>query len=165
MMNYRTSAGLAIVYQGMVLLAHTTGRKWQGSYGIPKGGVEEGESLIDAAIRETLEEVGIRVPKRLIDTTPRTYVLTSNKYNQVKTVRWYIVRVDDLSLIGLSGLTVPKRQLQLKEVDWAGFVNLAEARKRVMQSQLTVIDNLTSLGLLENKVLSFDIYIKNYIRQ
>jgi 8-oxo-dGTP pyrophosphatase MutT (NUDIX family) len=165
MMNYRTSAGLAIVYQGMVLLAHTTGRKWQGSYGIPKGGVEEGESLIDTAIRETLEEVGIRVPKRLIDTTARTYVLTSNKYKQVKTVHWFIVRVDDLSLIGLSGLVVPKRQLQLKEVDWAGFVNLAEARKRVMQSQVTVIDNLTSMGLLESRVLPFDIYIKNHAKQ
>jgi hypothetical protein len=74
-------------------------------------------------------------------------------------VHWFIVKIDDLSSIGLSGLVVPKRQLQLDEVDWAGFVNLAEARKRVMQSQVTVIDNLTSLGLLESRVLSFDIYI------
>jgi predicted NUDIX family NTP pyrophosphohydrolase len=159
MMNHRTSAGLAIVYQGMVLLAHTAGRKWQGSYGIPKGGVEEGESLIEAAMRETLEEVGINVPKRLIDTTHRTYVLTSKKYKQVKTVHWFIVKIDDLSSIGLSGLVVPKRQLQLDEVDWAGFITLDEAKKRVMQSQATVIDNLTGLGLLESRVMSFDIYI------
>jgi predicted NUDIX family NTP pyrophosphohydrolase len=130
-----------------------------GSYGIPKGGVEEGESLIEAAMRETLEEVGIKVPKRLIDTTARTYVLTSKKYKQVKTVHWFIVKIDDLSSIGLSGLVVPKRQLQLDEVDWAGFITLDEAKKRVMQSQATVIDNLTSLGLLESRVMSFDIYI------
>jgi hypothetical protein len=43
-----------------------------------------------------------------------------------------------------------------------GFVDLAEARKRVMQSQVTVIDNLTGLGLLESRVLPFDIYINNH---
>jgi hypothetical protein len=74
-------------------------------------------------------------------------------------VHWFIVKIDDLSSIGLSGLVVPKRQLQLDEVDWAGFITLDEARKRVMQSQATVIDNLTSLGLLESRVMSFDIYI------
>ena len=74
-------------------------------------------------------------------------------------MHWFIVKIDDLSSIGLSGLVVPKRQLQLDEVDWAGFITLDEAKKRVMQSQATVIDNLTGLGLLESRVMSFDIYI------
>jgi len=66
-MKTKISAGLAIIYDNKVLLAHTTNRGWYGSYGIPKGGIEKGESKIQAAIRETKEEVGISVPKNLID--------------------------------------------------------------------------------------------------
>ena len=150
MMKEKESAGLAIVYQGMVLLAHTTGRKWWGSYGIPKGGIEPGESRIDAAIRETREEVGLAIPRSMINPNPRTYVLTSRKYKYTKTVYWYTVEVKDLGQIGLKDLVVPKRQLQLEEVDWAGFVPLSEAKKRVMSSQQQLLTQLVGLGLLES---------------
>ena len=65
-LEQRYSAGIAITYQGKILLGHTTGRKAYHSYGISKGGIEEGESILDAAIRETEEEFGIKVPKKLI---------------------------------------------------------------------------------------------------
>ena len=51
-MKTKTSAGLAIIYDNKILLAHTTSRGWYGSYGIPKGGIDKGESKLDAAIRE-----------------------------------------------------------------------------------------------------------------
>jgi len=146
----KESAGLAIIYRGMVLLAHTTGRKWWGSYGIPKGGIEPGESRMDAAIRETREEVGLDIPRSMIDPNPRTYVLTSRKYKYTKTVYWYVVEVDDLEQIGMKSLVVPKGQLQLEEVDWAGFMPLAEAKKRAMSSQQQLLTQLVGLGLLES---------------
>lgn len=149
-MKQKESAGLVIIYRGMVLLAHTTGRKWWGSYGIPKGGIEPGESRMDAAIRETREEVGLDIPRSMIDPNPRTYVLTSRKYKYTKTVYWYVVEVEDLGQIGMKSLVVPKGQLQLEEVDWAGFMPLAEAKKRVMSSQQQLLTQLVGLGPLES---------------
>lgn len=150
-MKTKTSAGLAIIYDNKVLLAHTTSRGWYGSYGIPKGGIEDGESKLDAAIRETEEEVGIKVPRKLIDTTEHTFTLTTRKYKYTKIVYYYIVKIDDLSQIGLKDLRIPKKQLQVEEVDWAGFIDYKEAMKRVMKSQLPVINNLVGKGLLEKK--------------
>jgi len=150
-MKTKISAGLAIIYDNKVLLAHTTSRGWYGSYGIPKGGIEDGESKLDAAIRETKEEVGIKVPKKLIDTTEHTFTLTTRKYKYTKIVYYYIVKIDDLSQIGLKDLRIPKKQLQVEEVDWAGFIDYKEAMKRVMKSQLPVINNLVGKGLLEKK--------------
>jgi len=156
-MKTKTSAGLAIIYDNKVLLAHTTNRGWFGSYGIPKGGIEEGESKLDAAIRETQEEVGIKVPRKLIDTTEHTFTLTTRKYKYTKIVYYYIVKIDDLSQIGLKDLRIPKKQLQVEEVDWAGFIDYKEAMKRVMKSQQVVINNLVGKGLLEkrNNILKF----------
>ena len=139
-MKTKISAGLAIIYDNKVLLCHTTNRGWYGSYGIPKGGIEKGESKLDAAIRETKEEVGIRVPKNLIDKTEHTFTLTTRKYKYTKIVYYFIVNISDLSQIGLKDLRVPKKQLQLKE-----------AMKRVMKSQQVVINNLVGKGLLEKK--------------
>ena len=155
-METKYSAGLAIIYDNKILLGHTTGRGWYASYGIPKGGIELGESKLEAAIRETYEEVGIKVPLSLIDKTEHTFALTSNKHKYSKVVYYYIVKVKDLTEIGLSDLRVPKNQLQVEEIDWAGFLDYTEAKKRVMKSQASVIDNLLSKGLLESIILTYD---------
>ena len=149
-MKTKTSAGLAIIYDNKILLAHTTSRGWFGSYGIPKGGIEKGESKLDAAIRETKEEVGISIPKNLIDKTEHTFTVSTKKYGN-KIVYYYIVQISDLSQIGLKDLKVPKKQLQLKEVDWAGFLDYREAAKRIMKSQAVLINNMVGKGLLEQE--------------
>jgi|SRR6056300_1647626 8-oxo-dGTP pyrophosphatase MutT (NUDIX family) len=155
-MKTKKSAGLAIIYDNKILLAHTTSRGWYGSYGIPKGGIDDGESKLDAAIRETREEVGINIPKKLIDPTEYTFTVSTKKYGH-KIVYYYIVKIDDLSQIGLKDLRVPKKQLQVEEVDWAGFLDYKEAMKRVMKSQISLVNNLVGKGLLEKKqnILNF----------
>ena len=155
-MKQKQSAGLAIIYNGMVLLGHTTSRGWYGSYGIPKGGIEKGESHMDAALRETYEEIGIKVPRSLIDPTEYTFAVTSRNQQYNKIVYYYIVKIDDLSQIGLKDLKVPKSQLQVEEIDWAGFISYKEAQRRIMKSQLSLINNLVGKGLLEkNNILKF----------
>jgi 8-oxo-dGTP pyrophosphatase MutT (NUDIX family) len=154
-METQYSAGLVIIYDNKILLGHTTGRKWYGSYSIPKGMIELGETSLNAAIRETREEVGISVSKNLIDKHEHTFTLTSRK-GHTKIVSYYIVKINDLSQLGLNDLKVPKRQLQVKEIDWAGFLDYADALKRIMPSQLTVLNNLVSTGLLESNVLKFN---------
>tara|TARA_B110000967_G_scaffold99665_1_gene102378 strand:+ start:1338 stop:1787 length:450 start_codon:yes stop_codon:yes gene_type:complete len=147
-LEQRYSAGIAITYQGKILLGHTTGRKAYHSYGISKGGIEEGESILDAAIRETEEEFGIKVPKKLIGKNEYTFVVTSRKYKYNKVVYYYILEIQDLSQIGLKTLEVPKSQLQLKEVDRAIFVGYQDAMKLIMQSQAPVISTLLNNGLI-----------------
>jgi ADP-ribose pyrophosphatase YjhB (NUDIX family) len=56
--NLKISAGLVIIQDNKILLGHPTGAKWTNTFSIPKGEVQEGESLFDAAFRETREEFG-----------------------------------------------------------------------------------------------------------
>jgi 8-oxo-dGTP pyrophosphatase MutT (NUDIX family) len=149
----KQSAGLAIIYDNKVLLGHTTGRGWYGSYGIPKGGIDNSESKLQAAIRETYEELGITVPVNLIGKDEYTFTVTTNKYNKV--VYYYVVKIDNLAQLRLKDLKVPKKQLQVEEIDWAGFLDYKEATKRVMKSQVGLINNLVGCGLLESTILKF----------
>lgn len=146
----RYSAGLVILYKGQILLGRTAGRKSERAWGIPKGGIEEGESTIDAAIRETREELGINVNKKLIKPTQYTFAVTSKKYRYNKVVYYYIVEIKDLKQIGLKELIVPKKQLDTSEISESKFFNLLEAKQKVMISQTPVIDNMASKGLLES---------------
>ena len=149
-MKTKKSAGLAIIYDNKILLAHTTSRGWFGSYSIPKGGIDKSESNLDAAIRETKEEVGITIPKNLIDKTEHTFTVSTKEYGN-KIVYYYVVQISNLSQIGLTDLKVPKKQLQLEEVDWAGFLDYREATKRIMKSQAVLINNMVGRGLLEQE--------------
>lgn len=156
----KQSAGLAIIYNKLILLGHATGNGWYGSYGIPKGGIEDGEDKISAAIRETFEEVGVKVSRNLINPTEHTFVVTSNKYKINKTVYYYVVEIDNLSQIGLKELKIPKSQLQIKEIDWAGFLSYTEALKRITKSQIGLLNNLKSQGLLESNLLNYEQFTK-----
>ena len=60
------SSGLAIIYKGQILLVHPTNSRWYSTYSIPKGHVDAGETNVEAAIRETKEEIGVTVPRELI---------------------------------------------------------------------------------------------------
>jgi putative (di)nucleoside polyphosphate hydrolase len=54
----RTSAGVIITDGDHVLLGHTThSTRWD----IPKGGMDQGETPVEAAVRELAEETGLRV--------------------------------------------------------------------------------------------------------
>lgn len=56
----RYRAEIMIWRQGKVLVTYNT-RGPYCWYGLPGGGIEEGESVVEAAVREALEEVGIAV--------------------------------------------------------------------------------------------------------
>lgn len=144
----RYSAGIAIVYDGKILLGHSTGRKSNTGYGISKGGIDEGESKLEAAIRETREEFGVKIPNKLIQKQEYTFVVTSRKYKYNKVVYYYIVEIDNLSQIGLKSEEVPRKQLQVKEVDVARFMDRNEATSYIMQSQIPVLQTLTTRGLI-----------------
>jgi hypothetical protein len=77
-------------------------------------------------------------------------------------VYYYIVKINDLSQIGLKDIKISKSNLQVEEIDWAGFLTYNDAIKRIMKSQLSLINNLASQGLLESNIFKYEQFIKNY---
>lgn len=123
------SSGTAILYKNKILLCHPTNLPWKNSFSIPKGGVDDGETLIDAAIRETWEEVGIKITKNQISNTEDPIeILYINKAGKLfKKCYVFIVKIKELSELGLESEILNKGTLQLTEVDWAGFKTKEES--------------------------------------
>lgn len=132
------SAGLAIIYNKKILLVKPANARWWKSYGIPKGHVEEGESAIDAAIRETKEEIGVEIPKFMIGEENELYY--ERKGKKWKKISYFYVFISDLSEIGLSAEILPEEMLQREEIEWAGFVSKEEAQSRMIPSMLEIIE-------------------------
>lgn len=127
----KISAGVAIVWKGKVLVAHAKSASWFRTYTPPKGGIEVGETAMDAAVRETKEEVGIDVDEtKLLDPFEIPYVDPKGK--TYKKVILYPLVISKLSEIGLTKEKVPIGQLQLEEVDDARFMSPDEFEERVL---------------------------------
>ena len=126
--NMKISAGIVLIKDNKILLCHPTNARWNGTYSIPKGGLERGESNISAAIRETSEEVGILISEHLIPhmLKKERYIDYQDKKGKVyKRVYYYVVEVDAYPDV------LPKEQLQLEEVDWSGFLDYETAQKKI----------------------------------
>ena len=134
------SAGLVIVQKGTILLCHPTGQKWYGTYSIPKGHVHEGEDLIDAAIRETKEEVGIVIDKRdIIDKKPKFIDYKDKTGKLYKRVYYFLANPSEI--IQQQAIIADKT-----EVDWAGFILPDKAEQRILwrlKPVLVHIDEIT----------------------
>ena len=128
------SSGLLIIKNNKVLLGHPTNASWFGRHSIPKGRLEEGEDELDAAIRETQEEVGITIKKEEINTEQHFIEYKDGNGKIYKVVYYYIVNVTDYPDI------LPKEQLQIEEIDWAGFMTYEEASTRMFWRLKPMLD-------------------------
>jgi 8-oxo-dGTP pyrophosphatase MutT (NUDIX family) len=141
------AAGIAIVLtaspEPMILLVHATGGSWQKpKMGIPKGRIEQGESILEAALRETLEETGIDLQESQLEPgieTVEVWKGTKFLYN----IHYLVCKISSPMEIGLSGLKVPSSQLQQHEIDWAGFVKVSEAYEKIAASQRIILDRIS----------------------
>lgn len=126
-----------------VLLAHFGGPQWQnrdaGAWAIPKGLVEAGEDLEACARREFEEELGVRPDGELV-------ALGRIRQKGGKFVEPFALEGDlDPAAISSNSFTVewPPRSGRVRtypEVDRAAWFPLAEAREKILPSQLPILD-------------------------
>lgn len=100
-MKEEISAGGVVVFANTILLL----RKYNGDWVLPKGRIEVGEEILDAALREVEEETGIKAEaKRYLGEIHYTYKENWDETNRVhKTVHWYMMKSDSIS-------TVPQKE-------------------------------------------------------
>jgi ADP-ribose pyrophosphatase YjhB (NUDIX family) len=113
------SAGLVLICNNKILLGHPTGSSWKGTYSIPKGHIEKNETELDAAIRETFEEVGVKVKKSEISDEKLVidYARNGKTYKKVFCFIVYLTNEPE----------VLKKNLELDEIDHAKFFTKEEA--------------------------------------
>lgn len=128
------SSGFVIIQDNKILLVHPTNSKWYGTYSIPKGHVDFNEDLIDTAIRETKEEIGITI-------NPRDIVGSYNFIDYVKDNKVY-KRVYYFVVNPSIPIKNTDFKLQKSEVDWAGFLSKKEAEKRIFWRLNRVLSHL-----------------------
>jgi 8-oxo-dGTP pyrophosphatase MutT (NUDIX family) len=134
------SAGILFIHENEMLLVHSTNSAWWGTWMPPKGHVEEGESTIDAAIRETEEEIGIRVASALLLNS--TEILYKNSKGQTyKKVTIFPVRLISKDFSSNIGITVIG-SLQKEEVDSMEWMSIEQMEKRALPRYIEPLKSL-----------------------
>ena len=131
-----------------VLLVHFGGPQWarkdDRAWAIPKGLVEPGETLEDCARREFEEELGQRAEGPLVP-------LGRIRQKGGKEVEPFALEGDlDPEKVVSNRFTLewPPRSGRFEsfpEVDRAGWFGLAEARRKILPSQLPILDAFEAL--------------------
>jgi predicted NUDIX family NTP pyrophosphohydrolase len=150
----QTSAGLLMYRKSadglQVLLIHPGGPFWrnkdEGSWSIPKGGVNDGEELIDAARREFEEETGCKPIGQWLALSPV-------RLKSRKTIHaWAFEGTLDPATVKSNTFMLewPPRSGKVSEypeVDRADFFDLPTALKKIHPAQAAFVHELTALLL------------------
>jgi ADP-ribose pyrophosphatase YjhB (NUDIX family) len=139
----KVSAGIILILNNSkILFVHPSKSGWRGSYSVPKGGVNDGESLIDAAIRELFEETSVVITSDKIENPNDPIIInyTNKEGSSYKKLFLFKVHINDTSQIGMCGEVIDKSKLQLIEVDWGGFLDKKEAQTRIFKRINLLLD-------------------------
>ena len=148
-MRHKQSAGLLMFRRPgrltEVLLAHPGGPYWadrhDGAWSIPKGGMDRGETPLEAAIREFREETGF-------DSAGPYLPLGSVIQRSGKTVHAWAFEGDCDPAAACSNLTSTEwpprsgRMIEIPEIDRVCFFSLDEARSVINRGQILLLDRL-----------------------
>jgi len=123
-----TSCGVIVTDGERVLLGHASrSPRWD----IPKGGLEPGETLVEAALRELHEETGLTAPQA--ELVPLgTFAYLRNK--DLALFRWRIAPLPDPRNLACSAFFELPGGTRLPEFDRFGLFTLDEALTRVGKS-------------------------------
>jgi predicted NUDIX family NTP pyrophosphohydrolase len=130
-----------------VFLAHPGGPFWAkkdlGAWTIPKGEIAEGEDPLAAAKREFEEEIGVAIDGEFIELQP----IRQRSGKQVQA--WAVEGDCDPASLRSNPFSMewpPKsgKQAEFPEVDRAAWFTIPEARKKLLASQLPLLDELVT---------------------
>lgn len=136
----KKSAGLAIICDRKVLIAHPTNNQWKGRQSIPKGAIEEGETPLDAAIRETKEEIGLSINESEIDKTEYICEYRNKKKKKYKQVHYFITSLSQKPI---------DFTYQIEEIDHADFYTFDQAKEIILPKQLSILVHLKEKNLID----------------
>lgn len=125
-----TSAGIILTHNKKLLLCHPTNASMLGTWSIPKGHIEAGEELIEAAYRETLEEIGLKLDFNNIDPDPILieYSKKGTGAKVYKKLYCFHYEIKSLDSLGITEV-LPFSKLQQEEVDCAAFFTKENCEK------------------------------------
>lgn len=120
----KVSAGIVIIYNKKMLLLHPTNSGKRKMWSFPKGGVEENETLKEAAIRETAEECDIHInPEKINDDADGVIEYRDKNNRKYKEVYYFLFYTKNLEELGLeNNMYIPKEKLQIEEVNRGWFI-------------------------------------------
>jgi len=148
----KTSAGILLYRykEGalQVLLVHPGGPFWAakdlGAWSVPKGLIDPGEDALKAALREFREETGFIARDHFIQLTPIR--MKSGKVVKV----WAVEGDCEPSAIKSNAFSMEwppgsGKQQEFPEVDLAAWFDVDQARKKINQGQVGLLDELQIL--------------------
>jgi len=148
----KTSAGILLYRykEGalQVLLVHPGGPFWAakdlGAWSVPKGLIDPGEDALEAALREFREETGFIARDHFIQLTPVR--MKSGKVVKV----WAVEGDCEPSAIKSNAFSMEwppgsGKQKEFPEVDLAAWFDVDQARKKINQGQVGLLDELQIL--------------------
>ena len=92
-MTEATSCGGVVIFRGKILLLYKNVRNKYEGWVLPKGTVEEGEEYTDTALREVLEETGVKAS--IVKYVGKSqYTFNTVKEEIEKDVHWYLMMSD-----------------------------------------------------------------------
>lgn len=151
-MAKNTSAGILLYRrkdgQVQVFLAHPGGPFWNrkdlGAWSIPKGIVGEGEDAFGAAKREFEEEIGQPIDGEFVALKP------VRQKGGKTVVAWAVEGDADSGNVSSNVFTMewpPKsgKRMEFAEVDRAEWFSLTEARSKLNEGQVPLLDQLEEL--------------------
>ena len=138
-----------------MLLAHPGGpyfkNKDELAWTIPKGEIEQGEDLLEAAKREFEEETGVTPTGPFIALTP-----IKQKGGKIVHAWAFTGDCDPSAILSNTFMMEwpPKsgRQMEFPEIDRADFFDVAAARRKIKAGQMALIEELGTI-LIENTSL------------
>ena len=127
--------GLVLNDAGELLMIYRRG-KWD----LPKGKLDEGETIEECAVREVEEETGVTDIERgeLISIGYHEYFDTYLKEDVIKETHWYAMKVSGKQVL------VPQTEEDITEIGW---VKGAELEKCLRDSYPNVVDVVRKAGM------------------
>lgn len=144
-MKIRTTSGIVFIYKNKIMLVHPSDRKWDNSFSYPKGKIDDGESIKDAAIRETEEEIGVKIPRKFLSNKNLYRIVNRDEEfgGCIKIDYYYLIKLDDNMFRKYFKRDIIRRKhLPQGELDWGGFISIKQSKNRLKNRLKTVLRHI-----------------------